>query len=93
MTGTSHIRSLAAIAAIGCAMLLGWANPATARRIDDPALQTARASATAAAPQDAAKSGGDDWTFSVALAGAVLLVVVASAGYALHVRTSRRPIA
>jgi hypothetical protein len=92
MSGTSHIRSLAAIAAIGCAMLLGLANPAAARRIDDPALPTARAAATAA-PQHTAKSGGDDWTFSVALAGAVLLVVVATVGYARHARTSRRLIA
>jgi hypothetical protein len=120
MTTLSQIRRLALIAAIGCVMLLGWAVPAGARPIDDPALpntrlaQSAITTATSAPgvrPEDAgnpnvtgapgalrAHSGsqdqGSDWTLAIVLTGGVVLIlVVASAGYARRNRMSHRAIA
>jgi hypothetical protein len=89
MTFSSHIRHIALVAVIGCAMLASWTSAASARPIDDPSLPNARATQT-----HASSSGdGSNTTLPIALAAAVVLVAVGTAGYAYRTRTSRRVIA
>jgi hypothetical protein len=93
MTAPSHIRRIALIAIIGCAILAGGSNAAAARPIDDPALQNARTAASPAEPRASSSSGAGDWTLPIALAAVVVLVAVGTAGYAHRAHTSRRAIA
>lgn len=91
MTPSSHIRRIALIAVIGCAILAGWTSAAAARPIDDAALQNART----AEPRASSSGQGSDRTLpiAVAVAVAVVLVAVGTGGYAYRARTSRRAIA
>lgn len=89
MTPSSHIRRIALIAVIGCAILAGWTSAAAARPIDDAALQNART----AEPRASSSGQGSDRTLPIAVAVAVVLVAVGTGGYAYRARTSRRAIA
>jgi hypothetical protein len=89
MTPSSHIRRIALIAVIGCAILAGWTSAAAARPIDDPALQNART----AEPRASSSGQGSDRTLPIVFAVAVVLVAVGTGGYAYRARTSRRAIA
>jgi hypothetical protein len=93
MIASSHIRRIAVIAVIGCAILAGSSNAAAARPIDDLNAQTARTAASTAEPRASSTGEGSDWTLPIALAAAVVLVAVGTAGYAHRARTSRRAIA
>jgi hypothetical protein len=94
MTTTSHIRRLALIAVISCAILAAWSSAALARPIDDPALRTATSTAAASSQPRTGSAGHDsDWALPIALGGAVALIAVGTAGYAYRTHTSRRAIA
>jgi hypothetical protein len=89
----SHIRRIAMIAVLSCAILAGWANAASARPIDDPSLHTGRAAASTTEPRTVSASKGSDWTLPVMVAGAGVLVLIGTAGYSYRARTSRRATA
>ena len=94
MTTTSHIRRIALIALIGCAILTACSSAALARPIDDPALRTApSAAATSSQPQSASTGDAIDWALPIAVGGAVALIALASAGYAYRTHRSHRAIA
>jgi hypothetical protein len=93
MHAPSHIRRIAVIAVLGCAMLAGWTGAAAARPIDDPTLQTTHAAASTAEPPASPAGEPADWKLPVTLAGAVVLLVVGTAGYSHRARTSRRATA
>lgn len=94
MITTSHIRRLALIAVIGCAMLIGVARPAAARPLEDPALQAQTAAPAATAGAHRTRGGqSSDWTLLISLAGGLVLVSVATGSYVRRVRTSRRAVA
>ena len=89
----SHIRRIAVIAVVGCALMAGWTGAAAARPIDDPSLRTARAAASTTEPRTVSTSEGSDWTLTIMLAGAVVLVLAGTVGYSYRARTSRRATA
>jgi hypothetical protein len=93
MTPVAHIRRITLIAVIGCVILAGWTDAATARPIDDPGLPNAPTAASTAEPRASSPGGGSDWPLPLALAAAVVIVAVGTAGYAHRTRTSRRAIA
>jgi hypothetical protein len=85
----SHIRRIAVIAVVGCAIMTGWAGAATARPIYDRPSETTRT----AEPRTVSTSEGSDWTLPIMVAGAVVLVLAGTVGYSHRGRTSRRAIA
>jgi hypothetical protein len=89
MTFSSHIRRIVLVAVIGCTILAVSAGAAAARPIDDPSLPNARTTQTHASSSD----DGNTTALPIALAAAVVLVVVGTAGFAYRTRTSRRVIA
>lgn len=89
----SHIRRIAVIAVLGCAILTGWTSAAAARPLYDPAPHPTHAAANAAAPRTSPASESGDWTLPIILAGAVVLLVVGTVGYSHRARTSHRATA
>jgi hypothetical protein len=85
MTFSSHIRQIALVAVIGCAILAIWTRAAAARPIDDPSLPNA----PTAEPLADSSDGG---TVPIALAAAIVLVAVGAAG-GVRVRMRRKAIA
>ena len=89
MTLSSHIRRIALIAVLGCAMLAGWTSAAAARPIDDPALPNVP---TAVPPTSSSSDGGIPM-LPIAFAAVVVLVAVGTGGYAFRARTNHRALA
>lgn len=90
MTPSSHIRRIALIAVIGCAILVGWTSAAVARPIDDPALPNSPTAPSTTEPRVTSSGDSSDFGLPIAL---VVLVGVGTAGYAFRTRTSRRAVA
>jgi hypothetical protein len=88
----SHIRRIALIAVLGCAILTGWTSAAAARPIYDPTPHPTPAPASTAERTSSAGESGD-WTLPITLAGAVALLVIGTVGYSHRARTSRRATA
>jgi hypothetical protein len=93
MTPSPHIRRIALIAIIGCAILAGWTNAAAAPPIDDRYRESGPTAVHTAEPRPTSSGGDRDRTLPIALAGAVMLVAVGTAVYSHRTRTSRRAIA
>jgi hypothetical protein len=89
MTHTSHIRRIALIALIGCAVLATWTSPASARMIDDPSLPSVPA--TGQTVQSGSSTTGD--LMLVVAFGVTALVAIGAVGYAYRVRPGHRSIA
>jgi hypothetical protein len=89
MSVPSHIRRIAVIAVLGCAILTGWTSVAAARPLYDP---TPHPTPAASAPEPGTSAAGEsgDWTLPITLAGVVALLVVGTVGYSYRARTSRR---
>ena len=87
MTLSSHIRRIALIAVLGCAMLAGWTSAAAARPIDDPALPN-----VPTAPASSSNDGGIPM-LPIAFAAVVVLVAVGTGGYTYRARTNHRALA
>jgi len=86
----SHIRRIAVIAVVGCAIMAVWTGAAAARPIDDPSLHTTRAAASTTEPRSVSTSEVSDRTLPIVVAGAVVLVLAGTVGYSYRARTSRR---
>ena len=80
------LRRIAVIALLACAVLAGVSSPASARPMYDRNLSTTNTSV----PQTSAAGESRDWTLPIVLAGAVVLLVVGTAGYSRRARASRR---
>jgi len=91
MTHTSHIRRIALIALIGCAVLATWTSAAAARMIDDPSLPDVPANQQTVEPSGNVSSTTGDLMLVIAF-GATTLVAIAATGYASRVRPARRTI-
>ena len=89
----SHIRRIAVIAVVGCAIMTGWTGAAAARPIDDPSLHTTRAAVSTTEPRTVSASEGTDWTLPILVAGAVVLILAGIVGYSHRAHTSRRATA
>ena len=85
----SHIRRIAVIAVVGCAIMIGWTSAAAARPLYDRPSETT----SAAEPRTVSAREGTDWTLPIMVAGAVVLVLAGTAGYSHRGRTSRRAMA
>lgn len=83
MPVTSHIRRIAVIAVVGCAIMASWTSAAVARPLYDRPQ-------TAPEPSTVAASEGSDWTLPIVVAGAVVLVLAGALGYSHHSHASRR---
>ena len=89
----SHIRRIALIAVVGCAIMAGWTGAATARPLYDRPSETTGAAATSTEPRTVSASEGTDWTLPIMVAGAVVLVLAGTVGYSHRAHTSRRATA
>jgi hypothetical protein len=90
----SHIRRIVLAAVIAVTFLAGSAGAATARPIGSDTVSMAATPVATPEPRASASGGGSDLTLPIAFAaGAVLLVVVGTAGYAHRARTGRGAIA
>jgi hypothetical protein len=90
MPVTSHIRRIAVIAVVGCAIMASWTSAAVARPLYDRPQHTTHAPVTASEPSTVAASEGSDWTLPIVVAGAVVLVLAGALGYSHHSHASRR---
>jgi hypothetical protein len=93
MPVTSHIRRIAVIAVVGCAIMTAWTGAAAARPIDDPSLNTTHDAVSTSEPRTVSASDGTDWTLPIMVAGAIVLILAGTVGYSHRAHTSRRATA
>ncbi|HEX5617258.1 MAG TPA: hypothetical protein VFX51_02510 [Solirubrobacteraceae bacterium] len=87
---TSHIRRIAVIAIVGCAITAGWTGTAAARPLYDRPVDTTPAAASATEPHTVSASESSDWTLPIVVAGAVVIVLAGALGYSHRSHANRR---